>query len=305
MTSSVSIVIPTLNAAPYVDALLDAIAGQSYDGPVDVLLVDSSSDDDTLGRARRRPFVKTHVIERRTFRHGAARNLGVRETRGDCVAFLSQDALPAGPAWLGNLLLPLRDGAAASYSRQIPRDGASPMERFFLETHFPAEPRIQQARSAGGAGRLGLSDVFFSNVSSAVRRDILERFPFREDVIMSEDQQLSRDLLRAGHRIAYQPESVVVHSHQYTLKGAFQRYFDSAYSLSCILGQTVSDSFRLGGGYVPREFWRILSRHPLWMPYYLLYLAAKTSGSVAGHAAPHLPRRVAKAMSLHKSFWCD
>ena len=70
-----------------------------------------------------------------------------------------------------------------------------------------------------------------SNVSAAARRDILLRFPFDEDLIMSEDQQFARDVMKAGYTVVYQPASVVLHSHRYSFVQAFQRYFDSVYSL--------------------------------------------------------------------------
>ena len=67
-------------------------------------------------------------------------------------------------------------------------------------------------------------------MNSAVPRAVLERFPFADDVVMSEDQEWSRRVLLAGLEIVYEPRAVVRHSHAYSLAGAFRRFFDSGAS---------------------------------------------------------------------------
>ena len=47
---------------------------------------------------------------------------------------------------------------------------------------------------------------------------------------MSEDQEWSRRVLRAGYSLAYEPRAVVRHSHAYTIATAFRRFFDSGVS---------------------------------------------------------------------------
>ena len=76
--------------------------------------------------------------------------------------------------------------------------------------------------------------------------------PFDEDLIMSEDQQFSRDVIAAGHAVVYQPQSVVVHSHNYSLATCFRRYFDSVYSLTLIFPSHGVGTSASMGGRVPR-----------------------------------------------------
>ncbi|HWR98365.1 MAG TPA: glycosyltransferase family 2 protein [Candidatus Methanoperedens sp.] len=296
----VSVVIPVLNAEPYLPALLAAFAGQSPRPPDEVIIVDSGSTDGTAALAAGAPGVRFFRTER--FSHGRARNEGARAAGGDVVVFLSQDALPADGRWLAELLVPFSDPrVAAAYSRQVPRPGANPMERHFLEDRFPAGEPVARA---GGAGELSLEQVFFSNVSSAVRRETLLAHPFDEELIMSEDQQLSRDLLAAGLQVVYRPSSAVLHSHNYTLWSVFRRYFDSVYSLTVIFrGHTVSTSLGMGARYAFAELAYMLRRHPLWLPYYSLYFAAKSLGTLFGHVAEALPRPVARALSFHRYHW--
>ena len=296
----VSVVIPVLNAEPYLDRLLTTILAQKPSPPDEIVLMDSMSKDRTREIAAK--FDRVRVLPVEKFSHGGTRNDGARAARGEIVVLMTQDALPQNDRWLAELLKPLADPkVAATYSRQVPYPGANPMESFFLATHFPGGESV---RREAGAGDLGLRSVFFSNVAAALRRDLLLQFPFDTTLIMSEDQQVSRDLIQAGYSVVYQPESVVVHSHNYTLNVCFRRYFDSVYSLTQIFStHGMGTSAAMGFSYLFREIAHMVRHHPLWLPYYALYTAAKTAGTLAGHYAEKMPRSWARRMSLHRYYW--
>lgn len=297
----VSAVIPVLNAAARLPALLAALDAQRPAPPDEIVLVDSQSADGTGALGRAHPRVRVLPLAR--FSHGRARNLGVRAAVGEIVVLLTQDALPADAHWLAALLEPLADPTVAAVcSRQVPRPDAPPTERFFLEYHFPPGPPVRRARPASGP--VSFEDAFFSNVSAAVRRAALLEHPFDESLIMSEDQQVARDLLNAGLALVYQPASVVIHSHRYSLGTVFRRYFDSLYSLTQIYpAQILGRSAAMGRRYLRREAAYIARRHPFFLPYYALYNLAKAAGAVAGHFGARLPRPVARAFSLHRYHW--
>jgi len=298
---TVSVVIPVLNAEAYLPELLPAIFGQRPVPPREVILVDSMSRDQTRALAARWPAVR--IVPISNFSHGRARNLGVQEATGEVVVLMTQDALPQDAHWLEHLLEPMADPrVAAVCSRQVPRADANPMERYFLATHFPPGTPIRRERQ--GAGSLSFQQVFFSNVSAAVRRELLLKYPFDETLIMSEDQQLSRDLLQAGYAVVYQPSSVVIHSHNYSLPTVFRRYFDSVYSLTVIFPDHGMDtSASMGLRYLAHEALYIARHHPLTLPRYALYTLMKTLGTVAGHFADKLPRRLVRHLSLHRYHW--
>ena len=298
---SVSVVIPVLNASRYLPALLPAIFNQKPAAPDEVVLVDSNSTDNTREIAA--GFDRVRVIPIAKFSHGGSRNLGAYEARGDLIVFLSQDALPRGDDWLEKLLIPFEDPqVAATYSRQVPYPDANPMERYFLQTHFP--PGLAVRRAKEGHRPLELHDVFLSNVSAAYRRKALMDHPFDEELIMSEDQQISRDLLNAGYAVVYQPASVVTHSHNYPLSVIFRRYFDSVYSLTKVFPRhDMGTSASMGFSYLRQEIIHMLTRHPLWLPYYASYMIAKTTGTLAGHFAEKMPRSWARRCSMHRYHW--
>jgi len=300
----VSIVIPTLNAGRYLPDLLNAFRDQEFSGEWELVVVDSSSDDDTREQLAACPRARVIQISKESFTHGYARNLGVREARGEFVVFVSQDALPRDPAWLSALLKTYDcESVGAAFSRQVPYPGANPIERTFIDYWFPDRRIVTEGRAEDSAGEIRFLDVFFSNVSSSARREVALRHPFLENIIMSEDQQFARDIVRNGHDIVYTPDSVVLHSHDYSLREIFQRYFDSAYSLTDIFEHRIGESVKAGRRYLPHEFKTVVRKYPLWIPYYLVYFLTKGLAVFAGHFAKHMPRKLARACSMHKRYW--
>ena len=300
---SVSVAVPVLNAMAFLPALLPALRAQRPAPPAEIVLVDSGSTDGSREfAARAGPDVLPVDLAR--FSHGGSRNLAARLARGEFIVFLSQDAIPRDDAWLANLLAPFRrPDVAAAFSRQIPRPDANPLQRFFLSTHFPPESAAYR-RDPSRPDLFFQRDVFFSNVSSAARRNELLRHPFDESLVMSEDQQFARDLLLAGLEVAYAADSVVLHSHNYTFLGALRRYFDSAFSLTQIFRRhDLSQSARMGSSYLRREASMMLRNHPLLLPRYAAYVLAKTLGTVLGHFADRLPLCLVRRLSLHSAYW--
>jgi GT2 family glycosyltransferase len=214
---SATVIIPTLNPGPELAEVLDRLAAQEGARLEQIVVIDSNSSDGTqlLLVARE---IEHQVIERRDFNHGLTRNLGLERARGDVVVFLSQDALPE-PGWLAGLMAAFEEpSVAGAYSRQVARQDASAYAVDRL-THWPAaeaEARRQrlppdelfEAMSLGER----LETICFDNVSSAIRRSVAERIPFR-DLPFGEDRDWAYRAMSAGYTIRYCSDSRVVHSH--------------------------------------------------------------------------------------------
>ena len=88
---SVSVVIPAYNASKYIAQTLESVLRQSL--PADeILVVDDGSTDDT-GAIAARFGAPVRVIRIPNSKLPAARNLGVREARGEWIAFVDSDDL--------------------------------------------------------------------------------------------------------------------------------------------------------------------------------------------------------------------
>ena len=75
-----ALIIPTLNAAADIGRLLSAVLAQTLP-PSEILIVDSSSEDETVSIASRVPGVRCIVIPRAEFDHGGTRDAALRSTR--------------------------------------------------------------------------------------------------------------------------------------------------------------------------------------------------------------------------------
>ncbi len=229
----VSIVIPTLNAGREFDSLLTAIARQSFDDRVEIVVVDSESDDDTRERARR-CGAKVHTASRAEFNHGATRNLGIALSTGEFVVLLTQDAQPHDERWLCELLEPFGDPRVAGvYGRVIARPDATPLVARSVAADLVAGtiPRYAVLDDADRWQRLSPTErrfeAHFNDVSSCVRRSAFQEFGFPA-ISFGEDLAWGLRVLQSGRALVYQPSSVVEHSHASSLGGDFRRHVDDA-----------------------------------------------------------------------------
>jgi rhamnosyltransferase len=300
----ISVLIPVKDGGADLERCLARIAAQRVDDEVEVVIVDSGSSDESVAVARRHGAA-VHAIAPHEFDHGGTRNALARLARGDTLVFTSQDAYAEHDDWLARLVAPLGEpNVAGVYGRQLPHHHASPPERYFLD--FLYGPRSRTQTLAAGEA-VSMQTTLFSNVNAAIPRAMLERFPFAEDVIMSEDQEWSRRVLLAGYELRYVAEAAVRHSHDYTLAAAFKRFFDSGVSAErSYTGGDGSSAVvrRQALAYARGEIgWLIRSGNARWIPYTCGYEAAKAAGLVLGMHHERLPRRLKPRLSNLGNYW--
>ena len=268
----VSVLIPTRDPGPGIVSVLEMVMAQEVGFRFEVVVVDSGSAESDLDRMRGFP-IALHRIEPGEFGQGRTRNLLARLSRGELLFFLSQDAQPADPGWMAALEAALDDPAVVgAYARQVPHPDADPLTGFFLAETYGPDP----ARRRLPPGSPALIDrIFFSNVSSAIRREVWQRIPFR-DVVMSEDQWWAHDVLRAGHELAYAPRALVYHTHRYTLRSLFHRNYLSGASLKGLIADPPHRVAWRGLRYVARQA-TFLVRHgqARKLPYMVAYEATR------------------------------
>lgn len=226
---NVSVLIPTLDAQPYLAPLLGSLIAQTVEA--EIIVVDSSSLDETAAIAQRfGNRVRFLQIPRTSFDHGGTRDFALRQAQGDCICFLTQDALPTDKRYLEKLLSAFDDpDVAAACGRQVARSNAPSYERLTREFNYPAVGRVWRERDIA---RYGVKAYFFSDVCSAYRRDAYEAVGgFDMPVACNEDMLIAAKLIHAGYALAYMPEASVFHSHTHTLRQEFRR--------NALIGQTM------------------------------------------------------------------
>jgi rhamnosyltransferase len=302
----ISVVIPVKNGGTDLVRCLEAIAAQQVGDEVEVVVVDSGSSDGSAETAHRLG-ARVHAIAPTEFHHGRTRNVGAELARGDMLVFTSQDAHAADEHWLANLTSPLErdENAAGAYGRQLPHRDARPPERYFLDFLYGQQRRTQRL---AGADDLSFEVTLFSNVNSAIPRQVWEQYRFAEDIIMSEDQEWSRRVLRAGMTIHYEPSAAVHHSHSYTVADAFRRFFDSGASAERSYVDQGRESkaalWKAGVRYARGEIaWLWRSGERRWIPYATLYEFAKFAGLQLGRRHRHVPSALKRRLSDYPGYW--
>ncbi|MDF3128815.1 glycosyltransferase [Kiritimatiellaeota bacterium B1221] len=297
----VSVVIPIWNAEPYLPKLLPQLFAQKGVDLQEVLLLDSMSTDRSLEIAS--GFPRVTIIPIACFSHGGTRNLGIQKAQSEIIVLMTQDALPQGTDWMEKLISPLQNAKVAyTFSRQVPYPGTNPMESYYLNQKFSADSsktyEIEQEEIAS------LDQVFSSNVSSALKRSVALQHPFNSQLIMGEDQQFSRDVQQAGFAVQYVHDSIVIHSHNYSLMQTFRRYFDSVIAITQVFpSHKLNASASSGVSYLKHEFLFILKQHPVYLPYYFCYLGMKTLATFIAHMEKHLPRKFVRFCSMNDRYW--
>ena len=216
----ISVIIPTLNAATFIKGLLESLQNQTVSVD-EIIVIDSSSTDNTVSFASAYDCVRTIVISREDFNHGTTRHRAFIEAQGDIVCFLTQDALPLNERYLENLLQPFDNKKVALCSgRQLPKSEARRFVRLVQNYNYPEESNL---RSMADIDSLGIKAFFASDVCSAYRRTAYLECGGFQEVNTNEDMLMAASLLKNGWLVAYAADAKVLHSHNLSFVQQYER----------------------------------------------------------------------------------
>lgn len=299
-----SVIVLTLDAQAHLEALLPALAALKQ-APREVVFIDSASTDLTP-RMIETAGHRLVTINRRDFGHGKTRNLALGLCAGsEFLVYLTQDACPQGDDWLQRLLQPFADPQVALvYGQQLPRREATDAERFAREFNYPdRQERTVQADIA----RIGIKAVFCSNSFAAYRREALEAVGgFPEQLPLGEDMAAAARLLGKGYARVYEPAAQAVHSHDYSIRQEFKRYFDigTLIAMDSELSKARLAASGEGLRFVKVEIQAALKRgQPLAIISILMRTAGKYLGYWLGERYRLVPLAWRRRMSMHSLFW--
>lgn len=255
----VSVVIPTRNAGPDFVHVLNTIKRQKGINPAEVILVDSSSEDDTV-RIARHYGARVFSIDPAEFGHGRTRNFGARQAGGEYIIFLSQDAIPAGDLCFRDMILGMQEdqALAAVSARQIPRSDADLYACWEMWNHYEKFMQYSGDRvlsvSKGSFDSLGPADkrrtAQIDNVFSCIRRSVFLETLF-SDIPYAEDLDLGLRLLRKGYKLAFLSSIAAIHSHNRDAMYYFRRSCTDRRALVSLVGYEPMDWKTLGIGSLP------------------------------------------------------
>lgn len=298
----VACIIPTYNGRDDLIRLLDSLRQQT--ASFDLYVVDSSSSDGT-GELARSLLENVVTIPSSEFNHGGTRQMMVNRNPGyDIYVFLTQDAYLEDVNAIKNLLAPFSDErVGAVCGRQLPHVDANLLAQHARLFNYPVDSKT---KSLSDSSALGIKTPFMSNSFSAYRGSALtEVCGFPEHVILSEDMYVAAKMLLAGWKVAYAGDALCRHSHNYSLKEEFSRYFDQGvfHAREAWIRQYFGGAGGEGMRYVKSEL-RFLgfSRLYIW-PLAITRNALKLLAYKLGLEEKKLPRSLKKRLGMHKRYW--
>lgn len=301
----ISIVICTRDRGEALAECLRSVTAQRS-APGEIIVVDNSEDGNAGPICERFPEVR-HVHEPRPGL-SAARNTGIRASRGDIVAFTDDD-VELHPGWtseigrafadqsvdaLTGLVLPARLDTTAQSIFQLDKGGFGatfvPLrfdERFFAETR-PYGAHVWKM----GAG-----------ANMAFRRELFERIGLFDERLgagaagCSEDSELWYRMLAKGGVCLYEPRTVVFHHHRRDIAGLRRQI--RSYMKGHVAALIVQhDAFRDRGNLI-----RIFGQLPLYFLKSFLKRLLEGGHGQSGTLAPEMAGYAAGLQFLFRPAW--
>jgi N-acetylglucosaminyl-diphospho-decaprenol L-rhamnosyltransferase len=220
--SEIDVVVVTYNSAEHVRACVEPLARTAE---MNVIVVDSASEDDSLGQVSDLPVATVQLSANRGFGHAC--NVGWRRGRAPAVLFLNPDAradaatvrrLAAAVAVDGRVGVAgpkiLESDGTLDYSiREFPSLGSTYAQALFVHRLLPHARWTDEVIREEAAYAEPRSAPWLSGACLLVRRDLLERLDgFDEGFFLyCEDLDLCRRIHDLGCDIRFEPEAVVVH----------------------------------------------------------------------------------------------
>ena len=301
-TPRVACITPVFNGGNQLIKLIDSLMNQSI--MPDLFFVDSGSHDGSLELLEGRVKNVTK-LSAGSFNHGGTRQKMVDENSGyDIYIFLTQDCYLENSFAIENLIKPFDDlTVGAVCGRQLPHINATKIAEHARFFNYPEQSTIKKITDIP---RLGIKAAFLSNSFSAYRAKALHAVGgFPKHVIFGEDMYVAAKLLIEGWNIAYAGNAECRHSHNYTLREEFSRYF--AMGVFHAREHWILEKFggpdSEGIRYVKSELLHLgfASLH-LW-PESIFRNAIKYAASKGGAYEKFLPNWIKSRTGMNSSFW--
>ena len=138
-------------------------------------------------------------------------------------------------------------------------------------------------------------------------RDLMAVGNFPARVILGEDACVAGRLLLAGKSIAYQADACVQHSHNYSLREDFQRYFDTGvfHAREAWLLEAFGSASGEGLRFVKSEMGYLVRHAPGRIPEALVRTLLKWLGYRLGRLERFIPLAIKRRMSMFRGFWLN
>ena len=193
------IIIRTKNEDRWIKHTIEKINTQTYK-KFKIVVVDNYSTDRTVEIVKQ---YKLSILKIKNFIPGKAINIAYKKFPCKFVVCLSAHCIPENNKWLQNLIKNFKNKkTVAVYGKQLPIFNTSDANYRDLKIVFGNDKKIQK------------KDFFFHNANSAIRTQILKKYPFSEKATNIEDRLWAKQIIDLNKfQIVYEPKASVYHHH--------------------------------------------------------------------------------------------
>ena len=225
----IDIVCPIYKGFHYLEPLYNSFLVQKKVNIKNVVFAITDSQDDEMDKIRE--FVKeknitNFVVSKEEFSHSLTREKAIKEyCSSKCVIMLSQDVKLTNEDVFFNLVKDIDEGNTVyNFARQICTNKS--IEKYIRKKNYPSESYYV---TRDDIEKMQLMAFFASDACSAYDRDVFISIGGYggHNVMMSEDMLYSKIVLDAGYKKKYCADAVIDHSHKYTLKQLYKRYYET------------------------------------------------------------------------------
>lgn len=216
----IDIICPLYNASEYIIDLNKSFLMQKNVLLNKIRYVLTESSDNTK-KIMDEANISYTLIKKSEFSHSLVREKEAMVSDADIVVFVTQDVVITDELWLYNLTKDINEEVVATYSRQVSK--YNNIEKYTREYNYPDKSRIV---SKNDIDELGLKTFFFSDAASAIKRSVFVKLNGydNKNLPTNEDMYYAYKLIMNDKKIKYCANSVVYHSHNFTLKELYDRY---------------------------------------------------------------------------------
>ena len=211
----VSVIVPVYNGERTIGNCLKSLLSLNYPSSrIEIIIVDNNSKDNTYRIIQEFPVIS--LIEDKIQSSYAARNTGLKESKGEIIAFTDSDCI-ADKDWILKSVECFRDEKIGCVAGRI--EGFSPSN--YIEEYLIRHGYLCQDTST-------LKHWFlpYAQTANAIyRREVINAIgTFEENWVSAGDSDLTwRMLLHTHYTLTYCPDSLIYHVHRSTLKGLFNQ----------------------------------------------------------------------------------
>jgi GT2 family glycosyltransferase len=195
------------------------LRSQSAGQPLEILVVNDGSTDDTAAVVQRIPGVR--LVNQSNGGPAAARNRGALEATGSIILFTDDDCVPE-PDWVTAMLAPFEDPDVVG-AKGVYRTHQSALIARFVQIEYESRYRLM--------ANLPTID-FIDTYSAAFRRQRfleMDGYDTSFPLACAEDIELSYRMSTRGWKMVFVPAAIVYHSHPDTWRAYLKKKYKFAF----------------------------------------------------------------------------